>query len=300
MARRKQPETGKGLRAGWGLLALLWCSPGLAQAADYPVRNFTDIKSMMYRTGPNLSALLTTDNSFFMGVHFRQTGRSAEASEPSPLLTIADSGVGPHRYMRLEIGEPASSPSYAVEIESKSDGLAGGPDSINHNVGEAVTLDQWYAAGLLVAAKATGWEVTLYSQPHGGSLQTSNVTASVLNYADEGQRLDLYSVARHRFVVGGTETDAHQFYGDIASPVWVLNPRPEQITQFMARQDPANIWTATDFLGRPNLETLTDLADGNAWSIQDADKAPLNGTLSLGDDAPMKLAAPGTPKILAQ
>lgn len=154
------------------LAILLVLFPCLAFAADYDVRNFANITTHMYRNGPNLTPVLVPGTSLFMGVHFRQTSRSAE---PHPLLTVADSVVGPHRYMRLDVfGQGNASTPGAINFVAKTLGNSSGGTSVaGLSVGSAVTLNQWYAAGVLIEAKASGWKFTIFKQAHGGSIELS-------------------------------------------------------------------------------------------------------------------------------
>jgi len=263
-------------------LLLPFFVPSTARAVEHDIRRFEETKALMHRRGPDLGPLLRLGNSYFMGVHFRQTRR--HASEPHPLLTVADGAVGPHRYMRLEVFSQSGSSGTpnAINFVAKTEGRASGGDSVmGLSVGSAISLNQWYAAGVLVEPESSGWRITLFKQRHGGVIEEVRHIAADLDYEIGGQRLEIYSIARHRFTTGSSETDAHQYFGDIVAPVWVLNPSRGEIEAFMGRTDPGSIWSSSSLLVQPDLATLRDAVDGLEWTLGDAADSSLIGTLSL-------------------
>lgn len=269
-------------------------------AANYPIRHFEDNSALLYReelADPDMAALLSATDapqSFFMGCHIRQSQRHP-GGEAGPLLTVSDSHVaGAHRYMRLEIhGTLSDAEDHSVNFVAKQDGVASGSNDAIPYLDVAGTdtvdsptidLDTWYAVGVWVRQNTGDTTVTVYRQKHGGSLENSatHVTTDPLDYVTDDERLDLYSIARHAFVTttDGPVVTAHQFYGDIAAPVWVMNPTLDEITDFMSQYDPDDIW-ATPLL-KPDMDTKVDEVDSVTWTEGDsADQSVLTDTLFL-------------------
>jgi hypothetical protein len=245
-------------------------SPALA--ADYAVREFEG-KAHLYRFGPDLVPLMNGGESFFMGVHVRQTGRGT--TEPAVLLSLASSAVGNNRYLRLQTKKPTGE----LEVQAYSRG-SGGTD-LKLSLGDPLQLGSWYAVGVWVEPSASGWKFTVFRQKH-GSLTLESVADSTpsLTYP----KLDIYTVARIAYVksTGGTIYSAHNLTGEAVAPVFVRNPSRSEIEAFMVRLDPHAIWSTERFLASPNLETTQDEADGISWVMRDASDSSLVGTMDLG------------------
>jgi hypothetical protein len=256
---------------------------------DTDTRAFND--ASMYRflqSGEDLVPILETLNAtVFFGAHVKHTAWGA-GNDPGMLMIVSGLGTDgglTNRYIRVQTnktdeGEPDN---HKLNLHMTQYGSSTGADT---EINSQQALDTWYAIGAQITVTQVGpirLKAKVYQQEHGGSLLTAESTDIDRTWVN----LKIFSAGQQCYDndnSGDSVVCAHDFIGEMATPICVLNATEEDILKFMNKVHPDNLWSVgdSDYIIQPNVDTLAEKTGGIGWTTNGTLGSV--GTLTLDED----------------
>jgi hypothetical protein len=268
------------------LILLLVLLPFAANAAtNTPTREF-QTQSAMYRIDDeDLVPMMTTrGDSVFFGAHINTDSWSG-TNDPQPLMIVSglDPDGGTNKYIRFQGDKTESDYAHQLDLRLVENAEPAG----NHTlISTVMVTGKWYAIGAQITVEQDDeLTVKVYQQEHGtGTPLTTEQNDILFTWAN----LMVFALGQHcydRDNDAGTAPQAcgHEFKGFMATPIWVHNATEEDILKFMNKVHPDNLWSGTDYIIQPNLDTMAEKTGG----IVDWTEEPTLGevgTMTLNED----------------
>jgi hypothetical protein len=229
--------------------------------------------------------LETLGDSVFFGAHINTTTWSG-TNDPQPFMIVSGLGTDgglTNRYIRFQGDKTGSGTEHQLDLRMTEYGDSTGDHT---RISTPMALSTWYAIGAEITVTQVDptnmLSVKVYQQEHGtGTPLTTERNDIPFTWVN----LKIFAIAKHCYdpdndgLVGGC---GHFFIGDIATPVWVHNATDVDILKFMDKVHPDNLWSGTDYIIQPNMDTLAEKTGGIGWTTNGTLGSV--GTLTLDED----------------